>query len=73
MLGEVKALLAKRYLLLRYGVAVLSVLAALGLKLLIDPLIVQRIPFMFVFAAVIVSAWYGGFGPGLLALGGLRG
>jgi len=45
----------------------LSVAAALELKLLIDPLIIQETPFLFVFAAVMVSAWYGGLGPGLLA------
>ena len=67
MPSEIKALLAKRYWLLRYLIAVLSIGVALGLKLLIDPLIVQDTPFLFVFAAVMVSAWYGGVGPGLLA------
>ena len=51
----------------RYGIAVVVVALALGLKLLIDPLIVQETPFLLVFAAVMVSAWYGGLGPGLLA------
>ena len=61
------AVSTKRHWILRYSVAVLSVVAALGLKLLIDPLIMQETPFLFVFAAVIISAWYGGLGPGLLA------
>jgi PAS domain S-box-containing protein len=52
---------------LRYGVAVLAVGAALGIKLLLDPLTVQDTPFLLVFGAIIVSAWYGGLGPGLLA------
>src|SRR5215204_6834780 len=52
---------------LRYGVAVLVVGAALGIKLLLDPLTVQDTPFLLVFSAIIVSAWYGGLGPGLLA------
>src|SRR5215204_4853298 len=52
---------------LRYGVAVLAVGAALGIKLLLDPLTVQDTPFLLVFSAIIVSAWYGGLGPGLLA------
>ncbi|HLL41270.1 MAG TPA: DUF4118 domain-containing protein, partial [Rubrobacteraceae bacterium] len=52
---------------LRYGVAVATVALALGLKLLIDPLIVQDTPFLLVFAAIMVSAWFGGLGPGLLA------
>jgi PAS domain S-box-containing protein len=52
---------------LRYGVAVVAVALALGLKLLIDPLIMQETPFLLVFAAVMISAWFGGLGPGLLA------
>jgi PAS domain S-box-containing protein len=53
--------------LLRYGVAVLAVGVALALKLLLDPLIAQDVPFLLVFGAIMVSAWYGGLGPGLLA------
>src|ERR671915_247621 len=52
---------------LRYGVAMLAVGGALGIKLLLDPLTVQDTPFLLVFGAIIVSAWYGGLGPGLLA------
>src|SRR5215212_295216 len=54
-------------LLLRYGVAVLAVGVAFLVKLLLDPLIVQETPFLLVFGAIMVSAWYGGLGPGLLA------
>src|SRR5829696_6212111 len=53
--------------LLRYGVAVLAVGVAFGLKLLLAPLIVQDTPFLLIFAAIMISAWYGGLGPGLLA------
>ena len=53
----------------RYGVAVVAVALALGLKLLIDPLVVQGTPFLLVFAAIMVSAWFGGLGPGVLATG----
>ena len=52
---------------LRYGVAMVAVGAALGIKLLLDPLTVQNTPFLLVFGAIIVSSWYGGLGPGLLA------
>src|SRR5215203_6149829 len=52
---------------LRYGVAMLAVGVALLAKLLLDPLTVQDTPFLLVFSAIIVSAWYGGLGPGLLA------
>src|SRR5215207_8295706 len=53
--------------LLRYGVAVLAVGVAFGLKLLLDPLILQEPPFLLIFGAIMISAWYGGLGPGLLA------
>ena len=45
----------------------------MGLKLLLDPIIVQETPFRLMVGAVVVSAWYGGLGPGLLAtvVGGL--
>ena len=51
----------------RYGVAVLAVGVAFVLKLLLDPMIAQDVPFLLVFGAIMVSAWYGGLGPGLLA------
>jgi PAS domain S-box-containing protein len=53
--------------LLRYGVAVLAVGMAFLVKLLLDPLIVQETPFLLIFAAITISAWYGDLGPGLLA------
>jgi len=54
-------------LLLRYGVAVLAVGMAFLVKLLLDPLIVQGTTFLLIFGAIMISAWYGGLGPGLLA------
>ncbi len=51
----------------RYGVAVLTVTVALLLKLLLAPLIAQESPFLLFLPAVMVSTWYGGLGPGLLA------
>jgi len=54
---------------LRYSVAALAVAVALLAKLLLDPLTVQDTPFLLVFSAIIVSAWYGGLGPGLMATG----
>lgn len=51
-----------------YTVAVLVVGTALLLTLLIQPLLQQTI-FLLFFAAVAVSAWYGGIKPGLLATG----
>jgi PAS domain S-box-containing protein len=52
---------------LRFGVAVLAVGVALGLKLLLDPLITDQSPFLLLAGAVVVGAWFGGLGPGLLA------
>jgi PAS domain S-box-containing protein len=58
--------------LLRYGVAVLSVALAVILMMGLGE-IGPRMPFAFFFAAVMLSAWHGGYGPGLLAtiLGGI--
>jgi PAS domain S-box-containing protein len=53
----------------RYGVAALVVGAAVLVKLLLDPLTVQDTPFLLILGAIMVSAWYGGLGPGLLATG----
>src|SRR5512140_1605579 len=49
-----------------YGLAVVSLLIALGLTVLFRPA-TQRIPFIFFYAALTVSAGYGGLGPGLLS------
>lgn len=56
-----------RHPLLRYGMGVLTVAVILLLKLLIDPFIREESPFLLFLIAVMVSAWYGGLGPGLLA------
>ena len=55
--------------LLGYVVAGLAVGVALLVKLLLDPLIEEESPFLLFFGAVIVGAWFGGPGPGLLATG----
>ena len=55
--------------LLSYGIAVLAVALTLLLKLLLDPLLETENPFLLFFAAVMVSAWYGGMRAGLLATG----
>jgi PAS domain S-box-containing protein len=53
----------------RYGVAALVVGAAVLVKWLLDPLTVQDTPFLLILGAIMVAAWYGGLGPGLLATG----
>ncbi len=52
--------------LLHYAVALLSVALALGTTLLLNQYLTPT-PAALFFAAVMVSAWYGGLGPGLLA------
>jgi PAS domain S-box-containing protein len=59
----------KRFLdiALRYGVAALAVGVVLVVKVLLDPLITEESPFLLLAGAVVVGAWFGGLGPGLLA------
>ena len=51
----------------RYGVAALAVGVAVLIKLLLDPLTAQDTPFLLILGAIMIGAWYGGLGPGLLA------
>src|SRR5262245_27145963 len=51
----------------RYGVAVLSVAIAAALRLALDPILGDVAPFILFYLPVILTAWYGGLGPGLLA------
>src|SRR5690349_535548 len=55
-----------RTLLLRYGVAVVSAALAVLLREALNPLWSHRLPFLTLFPAVFLSAWYGGLGPGLV-------
>src|SRR5688500_15876332 len=56
-----------RSFILRYTVAVLSIVLATGLRLLLNPLLGDLYPFATLFLAVLVTAWYGGFGPAVAA------
>ncbi|MBW4487736.1 MAG: PAS domain S-box protein [Trichocoleus desertorum ATA4-8-CV12] len=60
-------LLVNRSLLLRYGIAVLGVAVALLLQSPLSHLLESQIPLLLLFSVVIGSAWYGGFGPGMVA------
>ncbi|HEX8652237.1 MAG TPA: PAS domain S-box protein [Pyrinomonadaceae bacterium] len=55
-----------RSIAMRYGIALLSVVLAVILTMPLGQL-ASRMPFALFFAAVMLSAWYGGAGPGLLA------
>jgi PAS domain S-box-containing protein len=58
---------AKGLLRSRYGVAVLASLLALLLRLLLEPILRGEAPLLVFVMAVVLSAWYGGLGPSLLA------
>jgi len=51
--------------LLHYGIAVVAAVQALILTLLLEPQLEAESPFLLFFVAVMVSAGYGGLGPGL--------
>src|SRR5215831_10437347 len=51
----------------RYLVAGLAVTVTLLVRAALGPFLPERSPYMLFNLAVMVSAWYGGFGPGLLA------
>jgi len=53
----------------RYGVAVLATAAALLCRLALDAVLEDRAVFLLSTLALLVSAWYGGLGPGFLATG----
>jgi len=53
--------------LLKYSAALLFVLAALAIQLSLDPILGKGTPFLLFFGAAMLSAWYGGLGPGVLA------
>jgi PAS domain S-box-containing protein len=52
--------------LVRFSVAVLIAGAALLFRAALDPIIGNAARYTFFFLGVLVSAWFGGFGPGLL-------
>lgn len=51
----------------RYVVAVLAVGGAALLRRLLDPWLGVSAPYLLYFPAILISAWYGGFGPGAVA------
>ncbi|MGH9945326.1 MAG: sensor histidine kinase [Pyrinomonadaceae bacterium] len=52
---------------LRYGVALVSVTLALIVRLLLHPVLDTDAPLLLFALSVMVSAWYGGYGPGVFA------
>src|SRR5829696_2531659 len=54
---------------LRYALSVLSVFGSTLIRVPLAGLLGTNIPFLFFFPAILLSGWYGGLGPGLLATG----
>jgi PAS domain S-box-containing protein len=52
--------------ILRYGVAILASVIAIAISVALDPLLAGQ-PFQVMLAAVLISAWFGGLWPALLA------
>src|SRR5579862_8622859 len=51
-----------------YSCAFASVALALGARLLLDPALGMQVPFPTILLAVLVTAWYGGLRPALVAV-----
>ena len=51
-----------------YLITVAAVALAMAARVALDPLLGGRFPFLAFFVAIIFAAWYGGFGPALLAV-----
>jgi K+-sensing histidine kinase KdpD len=58
----------QRLPVLRYGSAVVVTALATWARLLLDPVFGESLPFITYFIAVVVVAWYGGFGPAVVAV-----
>ncbi len=53
--------------MLRYGFAAASIVLATWVRLLLDPVLGLQIPFATLFLAIMLTAWFCGFGPALVA------
>src|SRR4051794_19945506 len=63
-----KGMAITRGTLLRYGSAILAIVLATVIRLVLDPITGGRHPVGVFFLAIVFAAWYGGFGPSLVAL-----
>ena len=58
----------RRGLCLRYGSVLVAVVLATLLRMWLDPLLGDQVPFTAYFAAIMFVAWYAGFGPSVMAI-----
>ena len=54
---------------LRYGVAIVAVILGTAARIVLDPVLVDRLPYATLYLAVLVAAGYAGRGPALLTTG----
>src|SRR5262252_4955565 len=54
---------------MRYLIGVASVAIALGLRMLLDPVLGDREPFATFYMAIALTGWFGGLGPSLATVG----
>jgi signal transduction histidine kinase len=55
------------FTLTKYGWALVAVMGAFAARLILEPILGAVAPLQMFSLAVVLSAWYGGFGPGILA------
>jgi K+-sensing histidine kinase KdpD len=68
ILGDVLSEPSRARTISAYLVSVLTVGAATLLRIGLDPILGEHHPFTLYFGAVAIASWYGGFGPGVLAI-----
>jgi signal transduction histidine kinase len=59
----------RRYAVVTYPASIAAVIFATMLRVGMDPALSDHHPFTLYFAAVVFASWYGGFGPGVVAIG----
>src|SRR6266581_4295896 len=64
---DLRAMSPLAFTLARYAAAVSATAIALALRAAATPLWGVELPFLFFFPAIMLSAWLGGFGPGVVA------
>ena len=57
-----------KHFLSDYGFAIASIALAIWVRLLLDPALGNQFPFATIFFAILLTAWYSGFYPSLLAV-----
>jgi K+-sensing histidine kinase KdpD len=67
--------LEEKTILYRYGIVTVAIISTLALRLMLGPVLEYKNHFVIYMPAVILSTWYGGLLPGILAflLGGIAG